>query len=74
MEFQKGLRYVLCCCVVSAAVLNKVIDKDLIFLMFQGKFQATVVCWLLGLGSLVAWNSMLTLGDYYTGLFKVGLV
>ncbi|KAG4945521.1 Equilibrative nucleotide transporter 3 [Glycine soja] len=35
----------------------------------QGKFQATVVCFILGLGSLVAWNSMLTVGDYYYNLF-----
>ncbi|TKY71611.1 Equilibrative nucleotide transporter 3 [Spatholobus suberectus] len=35
----------------------------------EGKFQATVVCFILGLGSLVAWNSMLTVGDYYYNLF-----
>ncbi|CAI9756526.1 unnamed protein product [Fraxinus pennsylvanica] len=28
-----------------------------------------VVCWFLGLGSLVSWNSMLTIGDYYYNLF-----
>lgn len=37
----------------------------------QGKFSATVVCWILGLGSLVSWNSMLTIGDYYYNLFPV---
>lgn len=37
----------------------------------QGKFQATVVCWILGFGSLVSWNSMLTIGDYYYNLFPV---
>lgn len=39
----------------------------------QGKFQATVVCFILGLGSLVAWNSMLTVGDYYYNLFPVSI-
>ncbi|CAI9087652.1 OLC1v1021781C2 [Oldenlandia corymbosa var. corymbosa] len=35
----------------------------------QGKWTAIVVCWFLGLGSLIAWNSMLTIGDYYYALF-----
>ncbi|KAL3519619.1 hypothetical protein ACH5RR_017768 [Cinchona calisaya] len=35
----------------------------------EGKSSAIVVCWVLGLGSLVAWNSMLTIGDYYYALF-----
>ncbi|KAL2475445.1 Equilibrative nucleotide transporter 3 [Abeliophyllum distichum] len=35
----------------------------------QGKYKAMVVCWFLGLGSLVSWNSMLTIGDYYYNLF-----
>ncbi|KAL5774633.1 hypothetical protein ACOSP7_012190 [Xanthoceras sorbifolium] len=35
----------------------------------EGKFKAMAICWVLGLGSLVAWNSMLTIGDYYTNLF-----
>jgi len=30
-----------------------------------------VVCFFLGLGSLVSWNSMLTIGDYYYQLFPV---
>ena len=37
----------------------------------QGKYSAMVVCWILGLGSLVSWNSMLTIGDYYYNLFPV---
>ncbi|KAK2644232.1 hypothetical protein Ddye_019427 [Dipteronia dyeriana] len=36
----------------------------------QGKFKAMAVCWVLGLGSLLAWSSMLTIGDYYNNLFK----
>ncbi|XP_052182721.1 equilibrative nucleotide transporter 3-like [Diospyros lotus] len=35
----------------------------------EGKYSAMVVCWVLGLGSLVSWNSMLTIGDYYYNLF-----
>ncbi|CAI0467864.1 unnamed protein product [Linum tenue] len=35
----------------------------------EGRFKALVVCWVLGFGSLVSWNSMLTIGDYYFNLF-----
>ncbi|KAF3451582.1 hypothetical protein FNV43_RR07677 [Rhamnella rubrinervis] len=35
----------------------------------EGKHKALLVCWILGLGSLVSWNSMLTIGDYYYKLF-----
>ncbi|GER51895.1 equilibrative nucleoside transporter [Striga asiatica] len=35
----------------------------------EGKTKAIVVCWFLGLGALVAWNSMLTIADYYYQLF-----
>ncbi|XP_059301463.1 equilibrative nucleotide transporter 3-like isoform X1 [Lycium ferocissimum] len=35
----------------------------------EGKYCGMVVCWILGLGSLVSWNSMLTIGDYYYELF-----
>nr|XP_027188460.1 equilibrative nucleotide transporter 3-like isoform X2 [Cicer arietinum] len=35
----------------------------------EGKFKAMVVCFILGLGVLVSWNSMLTIGDYYYQLF-----
>ncbi|ESQ38084.1 hypothetical protein EUTSA_v10028692mg [Eutrema salsugineum] len=35
----------------------------------QGKFQATVVCCILGIGALVSWNSMLTIADYYYQVF-----
>nr|GMC87983.1 equilibrative nucleotide transporter 3 [Ipomoea batatas] len=34
-----------------------------------GKRSAIVVCWILGLGTLVAWTSLLTIGDYYYQLF-----
>ncbi|KAL3519620.1 hypothetical protein ACH5RR_017769, partial [Cinchona calisaya] len=35
----------------------------------EGKRTAMIVCWFLGLGSLVSWSSMLTIGDYYYALF-----
>lgn len=37
----------------------------------QGRFTALFITWLLGNGSLFAWNSMLTIGDYYAYLFPV---
>ncbi|KDP20868.1 hypothetical protein JCGZ_21339 [Jatropha curcas] len=38
----------------------------------EGKYKAMFVCWILGLGSLVSWNSLLTIGDYYYKLFPEG--
>ncbi|KAI3732065.1 hypothetical protein L1987_63262 [Smallanthus sonchifolius] len=35
----------------------------------EGKSVAVLVCWILGFGTLVSWNSMLTIGDYYYVLF-----
>ncbi|TYJ11979.1 hypothetical protein E1A91_A11G315900v1 [Gossypium mustelinum] len=35
----------------------------------EGKISGMIVCWILGFGSLIAWNSMLTIGDYYYNLF-----
>ncbi|XP_074272131.1 equilibrative nucleotide transporter 3-like [Silene latifolia] len=35
----------------------------------EGKRIANFVCWLLGMGSLMSWNSMLTIGDYYYKVF-----
>ncbi|CAH8389466.1 unnamed protein product [Eruca vesicaria subsp. sativa] len=35
----------------------------------QGKYQAMVVCCILGIGGLVSWNSMLTIADYYYQVF-----
>jgi hypothetical protein len=37
----------------------------------QSKFWGIVVCFFLGNGSLFAWNSMLTIEDYYVTLFPV---
>jgi hypothetical protein len=41
------------------------------FYVDQGNYKAMVVCWILGMGSLVSWNSLLTIGDYYYKLFPV---
>ncbi|MCL7029129.1 hypothetical protein MKW94_011794 [Papaver nudicaule] len=35
----------------------------------KGRMMASIICWLLGIGSLLAWNSMLTIQDYYQYLF-----
>ncbi|WJX26507.1 Epsin-3, clathrin recruitment and traffic between the Golgi and endosome [Trifolium repens] len=45
------------------------LDQNVAPRRLKGKFQAQVVCFVLGLGSLVAWNSMMTIGDYYYKLF-----
>lgn len=37
----------------------------------EGKLSAKMVCWILGFGSLVAWNIIPTIGDYYYQLFPV---
>ncbi|KAK2393414.1 equilibrative nucleotide transporter [Trifolium repens] len=45
------------------------LDQNVAPRRLKGKFQAQVVCFVLGLGSLVAWNSMMTIGDYCYKLF-----
>ncbi|XP_021726200.1 equilibrative nucleotide transporter 3-like [Chenopodium quinoa] len=35
----------------------------------EGKWSAVLVCWLLGMGTLLSWNTMLTVGDYYYQVF-----
>ncbi|PON85795.1 Equilibrative nucleoside transporter [Trema orientale] len=44
-------------------------DESGVAVKHEGKYKAMFVCWILGLGSLVSWNSMLTIGDYYYALF-----
>nr|GMC81508.1 equilibrative nucleotide transporter 3-like isoform X2 [Ipomoea batatas] len=39
----------------------------------EGKPSAIAVCWILGLGSLISWTSMLIIGDYYYQLFPLDL-
>ncbi|XP_024028217.1 equilibrative nucleotide transporter 3 [Morus notabilis] len=47
----------------------KVANESGVDVNHEGRYKAIFVCWVLGLGSLVAWNSMLTIGDYYYELF-----
>lgn len=35
----------------------------------KGMLYANIICWILGNGSLFAWNSMLTIQDYYAHIF-----
>ncbi|MCO5588872.1 hypothetical protein L7F22_042832 [Adiantum nelumboides] len=35
----------------------------------QGIYLAYFICWLLGIGCLFSWNSMLTIEDYYSAVF-----
>ncbi|KAJ0814881.1 putative equilibrative nucleoside transporter, MFS transporter superfamily [Helianthus annuus] len=35
----------------------------------EGKYKAMLMCWILGIGCLFSWNSMLTIEDYYINLF-----
>ncbi|CAL1352719.1 unnamed protein product [Linum trigynum] len=35
----------------------------------QGKYIGQLVFWILGFGSIIAWNAMLAIGDYYYDLF-----
>ncbi|KAM7256298.1 hypothetical protein ACFE04_012039 [Oxalis oulophora] len=49
--------------------MSNIVAKDSTPTRLEGKFKAIVVCWFLGLGSGVAWNSMLTISDYYYALF-----
>lgn len=48
---------------MSNHIQNWALDKT------KGRFTALFITWLLGNGSLFAWNSMLTIGDYYAYLF-----
>ncbi|KAJ4977178.1 hypothetical protein NE237_002284 [Protea cynaroides] len=34
-----------------------------------GRYAAVTLCWILGIGALLSWNSMLTIEDYYMILF-----
>lgn len=54
-------------------ITRVLVDKYMIIICCddQAKTVAIVVCWILGLGCLISWNSMLTIGDYYYKLFPV---
>ncbi|CAO2842738.1 unnamed protein product [Amaranthus hypochondriacus] len=46
-------------------VAEEVVTPD----RLPGKRIAVLVCWFLGMGSLLSWNTMLTVGDYYYKVF-----
>ncbi|KAI3818755.1 hypothetical protein L1987_12572 [Smallanthus sonchifolius] len=62
----KDSLFLLCLC--SMPAMN-VADPNETPVKLEGKSVAIVVCWILGFGTLVSWNSMLTIGDYYYVLF-----
>ncbi|MFS8022640.1 putative equilibrative nucleoside transporter, MFS transporter superfamily [Helianthus anomalus] len=35
----------------------------------EGKYSAIIICWILGLGSLISWNSLTSIEDYYYDIF-----
>lgn len=37
----------------------------------QGKFGAIIICWTLGIGSIISWNSLTSIEDYYYYVFPV---
>ncbi|CAN7111519.1 unnamed protein product [Brassica rapa subsp. narinosa] len=50
-------------------VKNMNIETENIPRKLEGKFGAMVVCCILGVGQLVAWNTILTISDYYYQVF-----
>ncbi|XP_061368654.1 equilibrative nucleotide transporter 3-like isoform X5 [Gastrolobium bilobum] len=44
-------------------------DESEVLRRMEGKFEAMLICFILGLGSLIALNSLWTMGDYYYKLF-----
>lgn len=46
-------------------MLSQLIDE------LQGKYVAMLICWVLGIGCLFPWNSVLTVEDYFSYLFPV---
>ncbi|GAB2298742.1 Epsin-3, clathrin recruitment and traffic between the Golgi and endosome [Dionaea muscipula] len=45
------------------------VDRGVDPVRVEGRWKAVAVCWVLGLGSLMAWNSTLTISDYYYQVF-----
>lgn len=82
MSLQDGFRFVfkfcptiqMCPNLVLALYMYSTIPNTfycVVNLLYQGKYTAMAVCWLLGNGCLFSWNSMLTIEDYYSYLFPV---
>ncbi|PWA84628.1 equilibrative nucleotide transporter 3 [Artemisia annua] len=43
-------------------------------LEIKGKWSAVVMCWIFGLGTVLSWNIISTLGDYFYEVFRYPLV
>ncbi|GAB4826833.1 Epsin-3, clathrin recruitment and traffic between the Golgi and endosome [Ancistrocladus abbreviatus] len=46
-----------------------IVDESETPVRMEGKMMAMIVYWVLGLGSLLAWNSIIAIGDYYYKIF-----
>ncbi|KAK1412237.1 hypothetical protein QVD17_33319 [Tagetes erecta] len=44
-------------------------DSSQIPIRLEGKYSAILICWILGLGSLISWNSLASIEDYYYYVF-----
>ncbi|WZZ03153.1 hypothetical protein YC2023_089074 [Brassica napus] len=53
----------------SVSFIAYLSQKDLNMSNIQGKFAASFQCCVLGVGQLVAWNTILTISDYYYQVF-----
>lgn len=53
----------------TADEATRIADQNGTPARLEGRSSAMVVCWLLGMGSLLSWNSMLTISDYYYKVF-----
>ncbi|KAK1424588.1 hypothetical protein QVD17_19921 [Tagetes erecta] len=44
-------------------------DSSQTSIKLEGKCSAVIICWILGLGSLICWNSLASIDDYYYDVF-----
>ncbi|KAI3731913.1 hypothetical protein L1987_63105 [Smallanthus sonchifolius] len=44
-------------------------DSSQTLIRLEGKYSAIIICWILGLGSLISWNSLASIEDYYYDVF-----
>ncbi|KAJ0430278.1 putative equilibrative nucleoside transporter [Helianthus annuus] len=44
-------------------------DSNQTPIRLEGKYSAIIICWILGLGSLISWNSLTSIEDYYYDVF-----
>ncbi|KAL3633011.1 hypothetical protein CASFOL_025995 [Castilleja foliolosa] len=53
----------------TITITSAVVNGDSSFTRPGAKITAMAVCWFLGIGVLLPWNSVVTIGDYYYHLF-----